>query len=64
MDSLTGNAKKDKYTVNLEAETGADTISYLNSLFRNTSANRLSEIEFALKEDETIRDSVASPLVM
>ena len=64
MDSLTGNAKKDKYTVNLEAETGADTISYLNSLFRNTSANRLSEIEFALKEDETIRDSVATPLVM
>nr|DAX15714.1 MAG TPA: capsid assembly protein [Caudoviricetes sp.] len=64
IDNLTGNAKKDRFTVNLEAEAGTDTISYLNSLFRNTSSNRPSEVEFGLKEDETIRDSVATPLVM
>ena len=64
INNLTGDVKKDRYTVNLEAETGEDTISYLNSLFRNTSANRPSDVEFALKDNETIRDSVSTPLVM
>lgn len=64
INTLTGDVKKDKYTVNLEAEAGANTFAYLDTLFRNTNTNRPSDVEFALKEDETIRDSLSMPLVL
>ena len=64
INTLTGDVKKDKYTMNLEAETGENTFHYLDFLFRNTNANRPSDVEFALKEDETIRESVSMPLVL
>ena len=63
-DNLTGDSKKDKYTMNLEDELGNDKIEYLNSLFRNNAGSKPSEMEFVLKEDETFRESVDTPLVM
>lgn len=58
------NLKTNKLTSNLEDNLGHDTVNYLDILFRNNTASLTSELEFTLKEDETIRESLSKPFII
>lgn len=49
---------------NLENNSNQSSINYLDTLFRNNQSTGYTDTEFALREDETIRDSIGSPLVL
>ena len=56
--------KSNKLTSNLEDNIGTDTVNYLDILFRNTTTSLTSTLEFTLKEDETIRESLSKPFIL
>ena len=62
-------ANMEEYQINLEAKgkgrvLNKDVIDYLDVLFRKNDGMKPSDVEFGLKIDETIRDSLSSPLIM
>ena len=51
-------------STNQEAMTVSEDTQFLDVLFRNNTADARTDIEFALTDDETLRDSVSKPLVL
>lgn len=56
--------RKASMSMNSEAYKEPDTYNYLNILFRSNVSDSPSEVEFVLRDDENLRQSVTKPLVM
>ena len=61
--SVSHEARVDKQSKN-KGNKDKSSYNYLDTLFRNNGGMGVSQVEFALNEDETIRDSVAKPMVL
>ena len=51
-------------STNQEAMTVSEDTQFLDVLFRSNTSDARTDIEFALTDDETLRDSVSKPLVL